>query len=213
LCNWSWWDDRRRERTLLRRGLRLGLTLAELGNPLGISTPQGLRDRLDRLDALFAHHNPDEKLSRETRRVANAKDPRQHWINANEPRVRATLTALLAQLERVEKLHLGGSSPTTTGSPESIDGGPPAPVDHDLDLDVDPDTDEPDEWIDELRVEAISETLTPATLSLIGLALPEVQRSASKAALATSHGLNRAIKQAHRLRADYTRGTTEPSGK
>jgi hypothetical protein len=204
-----WWDDRRRERTLLRRGLRLGLSLAELGSPLGISTPQGLRDRLDRLDALFAFHNPDEKLSRETRQVANAKDPRQHWINANEQRVREAITALLAQLERVEELDHAGSSPATTSSLDNIDSGRQAPVDRDLDDDAD----EPEEWIDELRVEAASETLSPATLSLIGLALPAFQQSAGKAALATSHGLNRAIKQAHRLRADYTRSTTEPRSK
>jgi hypothetical protein len=158
---------------------------------------------------LVAHHNPDEKLSRETRRVSNANDPRQRWIDTNEPRVRETLTALLAQLERVEELDLvGGSSHITTGSRDSHDSGHPAPVRNDLD-----DDDDPEEWIDELRVEAASETLTPATLSLIGLALPAIQQSASKAALSTSHGLNRAIRQAHRLRADYTRGTTEPRSK
>jgi hypothetical protein len=72
LSVWLWWEDRRRERALLRRGLHLGLTLGELGTPLGISSPQGLRDRLDRLDALLAFDRPDEKLTR----AARAATPR-----------------------------------------------------------------------------------------------------------------------------------------
>jgi hypothetical protein len=57
LSAWVYWDQRRRERELLHRGRRLGLSLAELGRYLGIGTRQGMRDYLDRLDALLAEYH------------------------------------------------------------------------------------------------------------------------------------------------------------
>jgi hypothetical protein len=56
LSAWVYWDERRRERELLHRARRYGLSLSELGHFLGIGTRQGTRDYLDRLDALLAEH-------------------------------------------------------------------------------------------------------------------------------------------------------------
>jgi hypothetical protein len=54
LSAWVHWDELRRERELLHRARRYGLSLAELGRFLGIGSRQGARDYLDRLDALLA---------------------------------------------------------------------------------------------------------------------------------------------------------------
>jgi hypothetical protein len=53
---WLYWEERRRERDLLRRARRYGLSLRELGAFLGIGTAQGMTDYLDRLDALLTEH-------------------------------------------------------------------------------------------------------------------------------------------------------------
>ncbi|MDT7703001.1 MAG: hypothetical protein QOJ30_5326, partial [Pseudonocardiales bacterium] len=72
LSTWCWWDDRRREHRLLRTGRSLGLSLSELGAPLGITTRRGTQDRIDRLDALLRYDRPDEQLTRAARCEAKA---------------------------------------------------------------------------------------------------------------------------------------------
>jgi hypothetical protein len=57
LSAWVYWDQRRRERELLHRARCYGLSLSELGRYLGIATRQGMRDYIDRLDALLAEHS------------------------------------------------------------------------------------------------------------------------------------------------------------
>jgi hypothetical protein len=64
---WLYWEERRRERDLLRRARRYGLSLRELGAFLGIGTAQGMTDYLDRLDALLVEH------ARHTRRPTSAE--------------------------------------------------------------------------------------------------------------------------------------------
>ncbi|ANY10526.1 hypothetical protein [Pseudonocardia sp. HH130630-07] len=101
LHTWCWWDDRRRERRLLRQGRSLGLTAAELGAPLGIGTRQGAQDRMDRLDALLAHDRPDEQLTRAARRAGRDRDQGQVWIAEHQEQIRAVLGDLLVQTRRV----------------------------------------------------------------------------------------------------------------
>ena len=57
LSAWVFWDELRRERELLKRVLREGKSLAEIGAFLGLRTRQGVRHYLDRLDALLAEHH------------------------------------------------------------------------------------------------------------------------------------------------------------
>lgn len=100
---WTWWEDRRRERALLRAGLREGMFLSQLGAPLGISSRQGVRDALDRLDALLEYDRPDEKISRDARRSVQINDGRQEWIARNLDRIRTGVARLLAYSDLVSE--------------------------------------------------------------------------------------------------------------
>ncbi|WP_051342530.1 hypothetical protein [Pseudonocardia spinosispora] len=194
LLTWLWWEDRRRERALLRRGLHLGLTLGELGGPLGVGTRQGLRDRLDRLDALLAFDRPDEKLSRESRRDLASQDRRARWLQDNHERVRTCLTSLLAQVARLPELLPDDTS----------DGASTGAARTDFDLE---DTAETASWIDELRADVDADELTPATLSMLGLALPSLRIAAHREGLDPSHLMMRTLRDADQLRADFARAS------
>jgi len=88
LSAWVYWDERRRELELLRRAGRYGLSLTELGRYLGIGTRQGMRDYLDRLEALISESPPHATPPHATPppaddpgqvalREARARDPRR----------------------------------------------------------------------------------------------------------------------------------------
>lgn len=101
---WLWWQDRRRELSLLRAGVKAGLFLTQLGAPLGITARQGTQDRIDRLEALLAYDRPNEKLTREARRIARqdaeARDQRFLWIDEHRQEIRDVITNVLAEAER-----------------------------------------------------------------------------------------------------------------
>lgn len=86
LYNYLWWAERRRELAWLRAGVRRKLPLAQLGAAVGTGK-QGVRDRIDRLEALLAYQRPDEQLTREARRAARAADARREvetgWVDAH----------------------------------------------------------------------------------------------------------------------------------
>jgi hypothetical protein len=94
-----WWDDRRRLHATLRRGRQAGVTLTQLGRPLGIRTAQGTQDLLDRLAALLRHDRPDEKLTRESRRAAPC-DARADWIREHAGELRSVAQELLDAADR-----------------------------------------------------------------------------------------------------------------
>jgi hypothetical protein len=184
LTTWLWWEDRRRERALLRRGMSLGLTHTELGRPLGITTRQGLRDRLDRLDALLAFDRPDEQLTRDTRREARRSDPRQAWLDDHREQVHQVLTTLLAQAARIAPADTAsGKEPHACGIEDPHEEG----------------------WLAELRADVDELNISPATLSILGLVLGPLRITAHRADLAGSHGLHRAIRACDALRADMAR--------
>ena len=57
LSAWVYWDERRRERELIRSALARGLSFREVGAFVGLHTGQGLRDYLDSLEArLHEYH-------------------------------------------------------------------------------------------------------------------------------------------------------------
>jgi hypothetical protein len=101
-----WWDDRARERDTLIDGIRWGWTQRELGGPLGISTAQGFRDRLDRLNMLLDGHRPDEKLARDARRAARVTkgvegDVRARWLAEHRRALRTAAAGVLDVADRV----------------------------------------------------------------------------------------------------------------
>jgi len=81
---WLWWEDRKRELRLLKRGVAEGTPRSELGSIRGIGS-QGVQDRIDALDALLERGRPDAKIIRlrralEKEWLANAL-PRELWLH------------------------------------------------------------------------------------------------------------------------------------
>lgn len=180
LWTWCWWEDRRTERQLLRQGLSAGLSLADVGAPLGIGTRQGTQDRLDRLDALLKYDRPDEQLTRDARRQARARDVRQVWIDEHRDEVRAVLLALLIQSRRV----LGGAE---SDEDRADDGGwEPHPA---------------REWLDEVSADYTDDILTPATFAAAGLAVAELRASDQVRGLDLRHRVHGALRALDVVRA------------
>jgi hypothetical protein len=105
LNNYLWWDERRRELAWLRTGVRRKLMLAQLGAAVGTGK-QGVRDRIDRLEALLAYQRPDEQLTREARRAARAADARREvetgWVDTHAEQLTAISGGFTAAAERYE---------------------------------------------------------------------------------------------------------------
>jgi len=105
LAVWLWWDDKRRERDVVRDALQL-LHASQVGAALGMTTRQGPRDRLDRLEALLNGDRPDEKLTREARREAalHARhgDTRAAWVATRHVLLDDVATRLLAAADRYQ---------------------------------------------------------------------------------------------------------------
>lgn len=101
---WLWWEDRRRELAWLKRGKQRGLFLSQLGSPLGITSRTGVNDRIDRLEALLRFDRPDEKLTREARRVARLDQfqgaAEGEWIRDHNRELGEVAEALLDAAER-----------------------------------------------------------------------------------------------------------------
>ncbi|NMH97379.1 hypothetical protein [Pseudonocardia acidicola] len=189
LHTWCWWDERRREHRLLRTGRNLGLSLAELGAPLGITTRRGTQDRLDRLDALLKYDRPDEQLTRTARREHHNRDARQVWIDEHRDEVCAVLAGFLAQARRF----LDHGSPTDRE----------AAADAALGAGDDPPFAGPGEWLDELAADYAGDAITPATLAVAGLAAAELRAAPAVLALDQRHRLHAALREIEALRARY----------
>jgi hypothetical protein len=105
LNNWLWWEDRRRELQLLRAGVERGLYLAQLGAQIGVGK-QGVRDRIDRLEALLRYDRPDEKIMRRERRTARGAIEDQSveaaWIESHREELLELMADLAAQADRFE---------------------------------------------------------------------------------------------------------------
>ncbi|MEV0287890.1 hypothetical protein AB0H36_27570 [Kribbella sp. NPDC050820] len=102
LNTWLWWEDRRRELHFLRAGVECGLHLAEIGSQIGIGK-QGVRDRIDRLEALLRYDRPDEKIMRRERRLeqeaGEGTSPELAWLAARRDVIVAVIVALIEQAE------------------------------------------------------------------------------------------------------------------
>jgi hypothetical protein len=171
------WAEVERERALLRRARHLGLSLSELGAHFGIRTRQGMRDHLDRLDALVETGTPDEQHTRDTRREARARPADQRWLDTHHDDMTTTISQLVEQLDRIDL------SPTAADNAET-DG-------HEA------------EWVDELRLETQRGELTTGTMGVLSLALGELRVHPTVRDLDRGHGLHRALRAAERLRARY----------
>lgn len=104
LNNWLWWEDRRTELHFLLEGRRRGLFLDQLGAQVGVGK-QGVRDRIDRLEALLRYDRPNEKLTRAARAAAKVADQRRTaedtWIKNHQAMLRDAIAELLEQAGRL----------------------------------------------------------------------------------------------------------------
>lgn len=191
---WCWWDERRRERALLRRGLALAVTATELGSALGIRSRQGVRDRLDRLDALLTHDRPDEQLARASRRAQHARGGQQQWLHDHHDQARAVLTALVAQTHRFLR---GLASAGTPAGAESA--GSDTAADRDS-------GDEIADWLAEIVADLSVDEITAATMALAGLLSGALRAHPAARDLDPRHRLHATLLELETLRSALAGG-------
>jgi hypothetical protein len=104
LNNWLWWEDRRRELHFLTAGRDRGLFLSQLGAQVGVGK-QGVRDRIDRLQALLRYDRPDEKITRAARHAERQRCARlpaeEDWLAARRDELQSVISALVDQADRL----------------------------------------------------------------------------------------------------------------
>jgi hypothetical protein len=223
LSSWVYWDERRRERELLARARTYGLSLSEIGRFIGIGTRQGMRDYLDRLEALLhesAQHTgppsesgvdhsgtagadrdgPPLPLGINTTFVGRSRADRDADVHAHR-RARAQTRARPSQQDWL-RLHASRVEAVlrdllTQATRLGIDA-------------EESDAGEAATLGDYLTwlAEDLEEGLAPDTLGTLGLALGELRHHATLTTLARNHGMYQAIGAADRLRADYADLTT-----
>lgn len=194
----------------------------ELTAPAGFArTPpagRGPRRRVrpDGIETWDGHRPTTHSHARDRRALAAAAAGDQAWLDVHGPTVLAVITRLITQIERAlpaaahakdpqvsdehtDDAGTGDTDPRTMryGAAAATAAYPVDDPDHDL-----------GEWIDELRDELDAATPHPATMSTLALALGELDVHPDARSLEPGHGLHRARRAAHRLRAAYTAHST-----
>lgn len=230
LSAWIYWDQRRRERELLHRALYLGLSLSDVGRYLGITTRQGTRDHLDRLDALLAEYahiraTPTQAATGDgatdplarfpgTTRASRGADVHTTRARRATTRHRPTRTdwitthhdrirtVITAVLTHTARISIHPTPDTPEPDTPDADGiGAAQVAEHD-----DPPSDLDDglgDYLTWLAEDLATDDLDPATIATLGLALGELRTHPALTALPTNHGLRRALATADELRSDY----------
>lgn len=105
LNNYLWWADRRRELTWLRAGVGRNLFLSQLGAQIGVGK-QGVKDRIDRLEALLQFDRPDEQITREARQAVKAaaarRDTETAWVHDHAGELAAIAAGFTTTADRFE---------------------------------------------------------------------------------------------------------------
>ena len=213
LSAWIYWDERRRERELLHRTLRDGKPLAEVGAFLGIRTRQGVRDYLDRLDALLAEHHRSVTTTRTPAIGDGATDPLQRHgtrsraqRGADEHATRAGRAAARLKPTReawIERHHDRIAAVVRGVLDQSARLGI---TPHQSDDDELPDLGDYLAWLDE---DLAGGEFDHGSFGSLGLVLGDLRTHPSLDELAANHGIHQAIREADRLRADYADLTRE----
>lgn len=189
---WLWWQDRRLEHRLLSTGRRVGITLSDLGAPLGIKTGQGLQDRINRLDALLAHGRPDGATSRSARAEARGADGQQAWVRSHYHEVAAGLAALIAEAQRVLP---GRQSVDTFAGANTPDNPRPADAEEEI------------AWLDDIRADYLAGHITPATLAMAALAAGELSAHPAVRTLDPRHQIHAALRAITLIRSRLQRAS------
>ncbi|MCD2191618.1 hypothetical protein [Actinomycetospora soli] len=234
LSAWIYWEERRRERDLLRRARGYGHSLGELGAFLGLNTRQGTYDYLDRLEALVEAHSTDQARQQ---RVADERVERQRAADGAVrdaellagPLATSTLAPAddLYRRTRGRRASTAGAGPDTVRSRRRDRTTLPARerwiAEHRGELDVL--VSELLGQLQRLGIEAreqesedfeLEDTLavldrhretgdySPATFGALGLVLGELRFHPAVEPLAHNHGVHQAIVAADRLRARFS---------
>jgi hypothetical protein len=235
LSAWVYWDQRRRERELLNRGLHLGLSLSEVGRYLGIGTRQGTRDYLDRLDALLGEYTTQSALPRRAATGDGTTDPLARYGRATRKQrgadvhsTRATrvsrrakpsqtdwITLHQARIRSVLRglliqaarvgLHPSDASDKSDNVNLHGDVTTPGGALPDAQVDDDPLAD----YLTWLTEDFDSDQINPGTIGTLGLVLGQLRTNATATELPRNHGLRLAMGAADRLRSDYANLVTD----
>ena len=241
LAAWVWWDERRRERELLRRARSYEHSLAEIGAFLGLATRQATYEYLDRLDALLQAHDADQPrqqrvaLERVAAQEAIDHHPRDPEVIAG-PIGTSVLPAHhdLYRRTRGRRVSAIGADPAELRNRRRDRRALPTRerwiAEHHrridrvvtdllaqcqrLGLEVREAESEEFELGDTLAVLARHRDrgrYAEASFGALGLALGELRPRSEVAGLARNHGIHQAITAADRLRADYAALTVAAS--
>lgn len=213
LSAWIYWDERRRERELLKRTLRQGKSLAEVGAFLGIRTRQGVRDYLDRLDALLAEHHRSVTTTRTPATGDGATDPLQRHgtgsraeRGADEHATRAGRAAERLKPTRAAWIDRHHQRIATVIGDLLTQAGRLGIRPHSSDDDDLPDLGDYLAWLDE---DHTAGEFDHGSFGSLGLVLGDLRTHPSLTELVANHGIHQAIRAADRLRADYADLTRE----
>ena len=213
LSAWVYWDERRRERELLHRTLREGKALAEVGAFLGIRTRQGMRDYLDRLDALLAEYHRATGSSRGPATGDGTTDAlRRHGGRSRAERgadVHSTRAGRAAARQKptraawIERHHQRITATVQDLLAQCARLGiHPHPSDED-------DLPELGDYLAWLAEDLGRGEFDHGSFGSLGLTLGDLRPHPALQTLAANHGLQLAIRAVDRLRADYADLTRE----
>lgn len=233
LSAWIHWDERRRERELLRRARSYGHSLGELGAFLGLNTRQATYDYLDRLEALVEAHTTDQARQA---RAASERVERQraadHVVRDPElvagPLGTSTLPAHddLYRRTRGRRASAAGADPETVRQRRRNRRVLPARerwiAQHHGELDrvvsdllaqlarlgieardQESEDFELEDTLSLLARHRTSGDYSPATFGALGLALGELRFHPAVEELARNHGAHQAMAAADRVRARF----------
>uniref|UniRef100_UPI0004912989 hypothetical protein n=1 Tax=Pseudonocardia acaciae TaxID=551276 RepID=UPI0004912989 len=221
LSAWCWWDHKARERELLARAQRYGLSLSDLGAFLGIRSRQGMRDYLDRGAALLderARHaatparaaTGDGATSALTRHRGRTRAERGADVHATRAARRAAAQAgprrrwiaehrpvITATLDRLLRECARAELHPNPSDDNGDDNGEVALGD----------------YLSWLAEDLSTDAVTDGTFGALGLVLGELRAHPTATEAPANHGIHQAIRAADRLRADYANltGLTTPA--
>lgn len=228
------WEERRRERDLLRRARSYGHSLGELGAFLGLATRQATYEYLDRLEALVDAHATDqprqERVARERTQAQLAADGQDRDPDAvagplgaatlpatqdlyRRTRGRRASAAGADVAERRERRREQRARPTReawlAAAHPRIDGVVGDLLNQCARLGFEAVEQETEETVlqDYLAILARHRQAGDyrhPTMSALGLVLGELRHREEVTALARNHGIHQAIAAANRLRAGYS---------
>lgn len=207
LSAWVEWDERRREAELLHRALRLGLSLREVGQYLGIGSRQGMRDYLDRLDAVLADHAQSCTVARGPATGDGSTDPLTRWTHSTRAQRGADVHATRAK--RAASRARPARQTWIAANQDRIAGvvGSLLEQTDRIGIEIADSADDAEpglgDYLSWLAADLERAEFDAGSFGALGLALGELRAHPAVTERAGNHGIHRAIAAVDHLRADY----------